>query len=106
MKKKLISMLLATAMVVSLVGCGGGATEEAAPAETTTEATTETKEEAPAETTEAAAEEYKLESVNMVVNGTLTATVDNGQADFEKLYRLSLDTLRAVKKHDCGVSCT
>lgn len=85
MKKKLISMLLTAAMVASLVGCGGGAaTEEAPAADTQTEAAaTETKEEAPAET-EAAAEEYVLESVNMVVNGTLTATVDNGQADFEK----------------------
>lgn len=46
MKKKLLSVLLSTAMVASLlVGCGG--TEEAAPAETT-----ETTEEAPAEETE------------------------------------------------------
>ncbi len=84
MKKKLISVLLTAAMVASLVGCGGGAATEEAPAETakTEEAAPAEKAEAPAE--EAAAEEYKLESVNMVVNGTLTATVDNGQADFEK----------------------
>ena len=56
MKKKLLSVLLSTAMVASLlVGCGG-TTEEAAPAEeaTTEEATTE---EAPAEETEEVAEE-------------------------------------------------
>ena len=85
MKKKLVSLLLAAAMVASLAGCGGS-TEEA-PAETTetTEATAETTTEtaeAPAE--DAAAEEYKLDKLVMVVNGTLTATVDNGQADFEK----------------------
>ena len=83
MKKKLVSVLLAAAMVASLVGCGGGsaATTEEAPAETTTEAATENTE-AAAETTEA--EPYKLDKITMVVNGTLTATVDNGQADFEK----------------------
>ena len=59
MKKKLISMLLATAMVVSLVGCGGGATEEAAPAEEVKEEATE----APAEeATEAPAEEAPVEA--------------------------------------------
>lgn len=54
MKKKLLSLVLATAMVVSVfAGCGA---KEAAPAEeTTTEATTETTEEAPA--TDAADEE-------------------------------------------------
>ncbi|MGN1180519.1 MAG: ABC transporter substrate-binding protein [Suilimivivens sp.] len=83
MKKKLVSVLLTAAMVASLVGCGGGsATTEEAPAETTE------KTEAAAETTDAAqtteAEPYQLDKITMVVNGTLTATVDNGQADFEK----------------------
>ncbi len=90
MKKKLLSVLLTAAMVASLVGCGGGAEE--APAETTekTETTaTETTEKAETtettETTEQAeAEPYKLDKLVMVVNGTLTATVDNGQAEFEK----------------------
>ncbi len=88
MKKKLLSVLLTAAMVASLVGCGGGAKEEA-PAETTekTETTaTETTEKAETtETTETTeAEPYKLDKLVMVVNGTLTATVDNGQAEFEK----------------------
>ncbi len=87
MKKKLLSVLLTAAMVASLVGCGGGAEE--APAETTekTETTaTETTEKAETtETTETTeAEPYKLDKLVMVVNGTLTATVDNGQAEFEK----------------------
>lgn len=85
MKKKLVSVLLTAAMVASLVGCGGGsaATTEEAPAEKTetTEAATETTE-AAAETTEA--EPYQLDKITMVVNGTLTATVDAGQAEFEK----------------------
>ena len=54
MKKKLLSVVLATAMVATLlVGCGGKTEEAAAPAETKTE---ETKsEEAPAEKEETAA---------------------------------------------------
>ena len=84
MKKKLVSLLLAAAMVASLAGCGA---KEEAPAETTetTEAAAETTE--ATETTEAeeaAAEEYKLDKLVMVVNGTLTATVDNAQAEVEK----------------------
>lgn len=83
MKKKLVSVLLTAAMVASLVGCGGS--KEEAPAETTekTEASAE-KAETPAENAEAPAESYQLDKITMVVNGTLTATVDNGQADFEK----------------------
>lgn len=83
MKKKLVSVLLTAAMVASLVGCGGSKQE--APAETTekTEASAE-KAETPAENAEAPAESYQLDKITMVVNGTLTATVDNGQADFEK----------------------
>ena len=85
MKKKLVSVLLTAAMVASLVGCGGS--KEEAPAETTekTEASAENAE-APAENAEAEApaESYQLDKITMVVNGTLTATVDNGQADFEK----------------------
>ena len=68
MKRKVLSVLLASAMVMSMAACGG---EEAAPAASS--------EAAP----EAEAEAYKLDTLNMVVNGTLTATVDNGQAEFE-----------------------
>lgn len=87
MKRKLLSALLTAAMVASLVGCGGGSDSAEAPAETTetTQAaeTTETTETTQAaETTEA--EPYQLDKLVMVVDGTLTATVDNGQADFEK----------------------
>ena len=77
MKRKVLSLLLASAMVVSLAACGGSDapasnSSEAAPAASSEQASSE-----------APAEEYKLETLNMVVNGTLTATVDNGQAEFE-----------------------
>lgn len=85
MKKKVLSLLLASAMVVSLAACGGSETpadsSAAAPAESSAAAPAESNADAPAD---APAEEFKLEKVKMVVNGTLTATVDNGQAEFEK----------------------
>ena len=60
MKKKLLSMVLATAMVATaLVGCGAKEEKAAAPAE---QATEETKEEAPAE--EAPAEEAPAEEAS------------------------------------------
>lgn len=85
MKKKLVSLLLAATMVASLVGCGGSS-EEAAPAETTekTEEAAEKTDAAETTESEASAEAYQLDKITMVVNGTLTATVDNGQAEFEK----------------------
>ena len=51
MKKKLVSVLLSTAMVVSVLGgCGSTSSETAATTENKTEAATETKAEATAET--------------------------------------------------------
>lgn len=75
MKKKVVSLLLAATMVASLVGCGSS--DSAATTESTeTAASTE----AAAATTEDAG--YELTEIKMVVDGTLTATEDNGQADF------------------------
>ena len=75
MKKKLVSVLLATGMVFSLVACNSG-----------TPATSEVASNgAPAgsETAVVEAGEYDLTSISMVVDGTLTATVDNGQDAFK-----------------------
>ena len=56
MKKKALSLLLTSAMVASLAACGSDSSGSGA---------------------------SDLTELKMVVNGTLTATVDNGQADFE-----------------------
>lgn len=72
MKKKVLSLLLASVMVLSLAACG----DEKAPANGGNNAGTEQGGDS--------AEGFKLEQINMVVNGTLTATVDAGQAEFEK----------------------
>lgn len=87
MKKKLICMLLTTAMTVSLAACGGNgsdsdssSTAEPTPANGAEASTGDTANAADVSTESG----YKLEKIVMVVDGTLTASVDNGQADLEK----------------------
>ena len=81
MKRKVLSLLLSTAMVASLAACG-----QSAPAATETQsADTTASETADATATEAAeAEEssYELTDLYITVDGTLTANVDNGQDAF------------------------
>lgn len=67
MKRKLIAALLVTAMTASLVGCGAKGGESASTSGTVDENG-----------------EFKLETIKFVVNGTLTATIDNGQDAFEQ----------------------
>lgn len=71
-------------MVVSLAACGSSSDSSTTDSAADTSATTST-DSAAASTTEAAAEEtssYELTELNIVVNGTLTATVDAGQDAF------------------------
>ena len=74
MKKKLVSVLLATSMVLSLVACTGGT-------EATSDVATGTSEGGQT-TVEAPAGDYDLTSIKMVVDGTLTANLDNRQDAF------------------------
>jgi len=81
MKRKVLSVLLASAMVTSLAACNSSTTT------TTTDSADQTSTETAAADSTAATEEaestYELTELKMVVNGTLTATVDAGQAEFE-----------------------
>ncbi len=92
MKKKLVSLLLSASMVAALVGCGGGDSE--APAADDSNTSTDAPADSSASTDaagdtaaegegEAAASDYQLDTLNIVVDGTLTATLDNGQPEFE-----------------------
>ena len=83
MKKKVLSLILSTAMVASLAACGS----ESAPAATDGGQSTDTA----AQTTDATATEsadtaeagsYELTDLYITVDGTLTANVDNGQDAF------------------------
>ena len=83
MKKKLLSVLLSTAMVASLlVGCGSSS-EEAAPAET------ETTEEATEETTEEVEEEAEPETTEVTEAATMEAPSTDGWDESKKIYTYS-----------------
>ena len=78
MNKKINSLFLATTLMATLVGCGNASTETSTSKSTTTES-------ASAQSgTESTTSDYQLDKIKMVVNGTLTATLDNGQEAFEK----------------------
>ena len=85
MKKKLLSVLLSTAMVASLlVGCGSSS-EEAAPAETTTEEAAEET----TETEEVAEEEAEPETTEVTEAATMEAPSTDGWDESKKIYTYS-----------------
>ncbi len=77
MKRKITAILLSTAMIASLTACG----QKTASVDVAADGAN-----APGAQTEAAAEvePYQLTDLYITVDGTLTATVDNGQQAFEE----------------------
>lgn len=86
MKKKVISVLLVAAMAVSMVACGGDGQQASNTEAAGTEAGTE--------------EAFKLDKITCVVNGTLTATVDSGQQEFEKQWEDAVGIDLDIKQLD------
>ena len=89
MKKKVLSLLLSTAMVASLAACGSTEAEPATGSDsqsggqtTATESGEAATESGEAATETAAAGEYNLTDLYITVDGTLTANIDNGQDAF------------------------
>lgn len=95
MKRKLIAILLAGAMLTSLTACGAKSGDETTPAADSSNtgasesgATTQT----PTQDTAAGDKDtaadtgsgYQLDKLVMVVDGTMTAQLDSGQQDVEK----------------------
>ncbi|MBO4981369.1 MAG: ABC transporter substrate-binding protein [Lachnospiraceae bacterium] len=80
MKKKLLSILLATAMVATMAGCGDKTPADSSSASSSVADTQAT----------APAEPYNLETLTMVVNGTLTASVENRQDAFEEQWEAAV----------------
>ena len=77
MKRKLLAVLLSAAMALSLAACGGS---ESDAGKTSSDASA-----AAGSGSETAASEsgsVELSEITMVVDGTLTATLDNGQKEF------------------------
>ena len=94
MKKKIISMLLVAAMAISMVACGGsdaGSNEAAG---------NNNSDAGNAGANQEASGEYKLDQIVCVVNGTLTATTDSGQQEFEKQWEDAVGVDLVIKQLD------
>lgn len=105
MKKKALSLLLASAMVASLTACGGGSSEPSAPAADSNSGNTAADSNATADNTgEALDVDYHTilgeTGINMVVNGTLTATLDNGQAAFKEQWEAAVGVPLTIQQFD------
>ncbi len=81
MKKKVLSLLLSTAMVASLAACGSAADTGSTDTQSS-DTSAQSGDAAATETAEAPAEDYELTDLYITVDGTLTANVDNGQDAF------------------------
>ena len=79
MKKKVLSVLLATAMVASMAACGN---DSSAPSSAAPSSSAAGGNNTAASSSAAEEEAYVLEDLYIVVDGTVTATVDNGQDAF------------------------
>lgn len=92
MKKKVLSVLLATAMVASMAACGDKqpAAESSQPAST---GSTESQEVAPEVT-------YDLKQLRIMVDGTLNLTEETGLADFEKAWEDAVGVDLVINKPD------
>lgn len=101
MKKRLLAILLSSAMVVSLAACGSAtpAEDQSAPAADNGSASTD----AAAATTDATAEAapYELTDLYITVDGTLTANVDSGQDAFIEQWEAAVSEKlgHAIKLH-------
>ena len=94
MKKKVVSAILVAAMAMSMVACGSK--EEAADnSNVSTNGTEAAGNDAAAEP-----EEYTLEKITMVVNGTLTANLDNRQDAFEEQWEEAVGVDLEIKQLD------
>ena len=115
MKKKALSLLLASAMVVSLAACGNSGSDSNQPAADSNNsgnaaADNSNSGNAAADSNnggDAAAtgdvdyhEILGDTGINMVVNGTLTASVDNGQAAFEEQWEAAVGIPLTIQQMD------
>jgi multiple sugar transport system substrate-binding protein/putative aldouronate transport system substrate-binding protein len=92
MKKKVLSVLLAAAMVVSLAACGDNtqtATESSAPS---TEVASDSSEAEPVT--------YDLQQIRIMVDGTLNLDEETGLSDFEKAWEDAVGIDLVINKPD------
>lgn len=98
MKRKALSLLLAAAMVFSLAACG----DDKTPASngSSTPGSTGTSTGAGTEAGGSETDGYKLDAITMVVNGTLTANVENGQAEFKQQWEEAVGVTLNIQQLD------
>ncbi len=106
MKRKLIAILLAGAMLTSLTACGAKDGDDATPATDGNQSGTQagtTAQETGAGDTAAGADYHDIlgdTGITIVVNGTLTTTLDNGQEDFRKQWEEAVGIPLTIQQMD------
>ena len=90
MKRKLVAMLLATAMVASMAACGNDTAGEESKTTTT-----------PTETQQVVEDDFvEPEKITLVINGNLGATVENGQEEFRQQWEEAVGVDFEIKQLD------
>ncbi|MCD8038508.1 MAG: hypothetical protein LUE96_05415 [Lachnospiraceae bacterium] len=87
MKKKALSLLLASVMTVSLAACGSSSSDSGSTTDSSTSDSNAADSSASADASTEDVDYHDIlgdTGITMVVNGTLTATTDNGQAEFKE----------------------
>ena len=104
MKRKLISILLAGAMLTSLTACGAKGGDETTPATDNNNTGNVANPETGA--TDAAATKADYHDIlgdtgiTIVVNGTLTTSLDNGQAEFKEQWEEAVGIPLTIQQMD------
>lgn len=102
MKRKLISILLAGAMLMSLTACGAKGGDETTPAaDSNNTGNVVNPETGVSDTAEVDYHDVLGDTgLNIVVNGTLTTTLDNGQAEFKEQWEAAVGIPLTIQQMD------
>lgn len=102
MKRKLISILLAGAMLTSLTACGAKGGDETTPAaDNNNTGNVANPETGASDTAEVDYHDVLGDTgLNIVVNGTLTTTLDNGQAEFKEQWEAAVGIPLTIQQMD------
>lgn len=103
MKRKLIAILLAGAMLTSLAACGATSGNETTPAADSNNTGTTVTPETGAADPAAKADYHDIlgdTGITIVVNGTLTTTLDNGQAEFKEQWEEAVGIPLTIQQMD------
>ena len=103
MKRKFISILLAGTMLMSLTACGATGGDETTPAADSNNTGTTAAPETGAADSAAKADYHDIlgdTGITIVVNGTVTTTLDNGQAEFKEQWEEAVGIPLTIQQMD------